>query len=84
MKGETEGIAASASAAAGEIVNTSMRGTNPGGLQPEVTDAPSSLTVLYSDEDIVVLDKPSGVRTVPGKAAAGPDATMAQVTKCAM
>ena len=31
------------------------------------------LTVIYSDEDIAVLDKPSGLRTVPGKVV-GPEA----------
>ena len=30
------------------------------------------LNVVYSDDDIVVLDKPAGLRTVPGKAM-GPD-----------
>lgn len=31
------------------------------------------LTVIYSDEDIAVLDKPSGLRTVPGRVV-GPEA----------
>lgn len=36
--------------------------------QPEgtATAISSDLKVLYSDEDIVVLDKPPGLRTVPG------------------
>lgn len=33
----------------------------------------SELNILHSDDDIVVLDKPSGLRTVPGKAV-GPEA----------
>lgn len=35
------------------------------------TGSEPELSVLYSDEDIVVLDKPSGLRTVPGKATEG-------------
>ena len=31
------------------------------------------LTVIYTDEDIAVLDKPSGLRTVPGRVT-GPEA----------
>lgn len=33
----------------------------------------NKLDVVYSDDDIVVLDKPSGLRTVPGKVV-GPEA----------
>lgn len=32
-----------------------------------------NLDVIYSDDDIVVLNKPAGLRTVPGKMV-GPDA----------
>lgn len=41
----------------------------------------AELCVIYSDEDIAVLDKPSGLRTVPGKPSEGSEeSSRAQVS----
>lgn len=46
----------------------SSKAVGVGGVsaQPESTATSSDLKVLYSDDDIAVLDKPPGLRTVPG------------------
>lgn len=65
-------VVAQSSSAAAEVVNdaqednTQQLGAGTSTTGDGAKDA-AELCVIYSDEDIVVLDKPSGLRTVPGK-----------------
>lgn len=60
--------------------NTQKHGTGESTTVDCVEQA-AELCVIYSDEDIVVLDKPSGLRTVPGKPSEGSEeSSRAQVS----
>lgn len=60
------------SSTAAEVVKRVQEGNTPEHGTGKATavdcvEQAAELCVIYSDEDIVVLDKPSGLRTVPGK-----------------
>lgn len=45
----------------------------------DVTPATSELDIVFHDDDIVVMNKPHGLRTVPGKASGAEAETRAHV-----
>ncbi|MDO9173609.1 MAG: RluA family pseudouridine synthase [Actinomycetota bacterium] len=58
------------------VISTSSRDDGPGYYVAKPCDAP--LLIVHVDEDIVVIDKPSGLYTIPGR---GPENTDSAITR---
>lgn len=81
------GISAVASASAAEVLAVEAGVADKTTIDHSSIDLAldsqhAGLDVIYSDDDIVVLDKPSGLRTVPGKVVGSEANSRAHVRAC--